>query len=286
MLRVPRSLFLFLIVLAFGILNANVSFAQTDLTAIQMTKSCSKCNLANQQLQMADFSRVSFREVIFDGANLQNANFNGSLILWSYFRNANLKAANFTQSRIGNDGRAQLWNNADMRGAIFSNATFGANDFLSASLSGANFANSEFNSYVAMGLLDGRTIQKLTFTKARVDFFTSRLLLTGRFKSANFDEFIGKIISFQKYNYSFKDYPILEMVETSFDKSMLKNSNFEDANLTASTFRNADLRGVNFRGADLTDVDLTGAKMDGADIFGAKLCNTTAPDGNIMFGGC
>ena len=63
----------------------------------------------------------------------------------------------------------------------------------------------------------------------------------------------------------------------------------------ASAFDPADLRklfGTNecvscdLRGADLSAANLEGANLGGAYMNGAILCNTTVPDGSVIYSGC
>ena len=59
---------------------------------------------------------------------------------------------------------------------------------------------------------------------------------------------------------------------------------------------NCDLKGADLRGADLKGAKLMGAKLSGANLDGAKLdyaimdgaifCNTTMPDGSVLYTGC
>ena len=47
-----------------------------------------------------------------------------------------------------------------------------------------------------------------------------------------------------------------------------------------------DLRGADLLAADLTATDLFGANLASANMNGAFLCNTTMPDGSMIFSGC
>mgnify|MGYP000692773318 CR=1 FL=1 len=48
----------------------------------------------------------------------------------------------------------------------------------------------------------------------------------------------------------------------------------------------ADLRGANLFGADLGGANLRDANLDFAYMNGAILCNTTMPDGSVIYSGC
>ena len=61
--------------------------------------------------------------------------------------------------------------------------------------------------------------------------------------------------------------------------------------LTGAYMLGADLKGANLRGANLEDADLGGAylmdvNLGYAYLNGAILCNTTMPDGSVIYSGC
>jgi uncharacterized protein YjbI with pentapeptide repeats len=76
----------------------------------------------------------------------------------------------------------------------------------------------------------------------------------------------------------------------------LRFANLRNASLNGADLRNANLRGANLRvanlsGADLNGADLRFANLNGADLKsanmkGAVLCNTTMPDGSVIYSGC
>ena len=49
---------------------------------------------------------------------------------------------------------------------------------------------------------------------------------------------------------------------------------------------NANLSNANLRFADLSGANLSGADLGLALINGAILCNTTMPDGSVLYSGC
>ena len=63
------------------------------------------------------------------------------------------------------------------------------------------------------------------------------------------------------------------------------------ADLTGADLRGADLGGANLEGTDLRGADLGGANLRDAMLNftymnGAILCNTTMPDGSVIYSGC
>ena len=68
-------------------------------------------------------------------------------------------------------------------------------------------------------------------------------------------------------------------------------SDLSEANLLGATIRGANLRGAELsssylRWADLSGADLREANLSGAELREAILCNTTVPDGSVIYSGC
>ena len=69
-----------------------------------------------------------------------------------------------------------------------------------------------------------------------------------------------------------------------------------NAYLTATNLAGANLAGANLKGAWLAGANLAGANLGGANLEGANLgyvymngailCNTTMPDGSVIYSGC
>ena len=67
-----------------------------------------------------------------------------------------------------------------------------------------------------------------------------------------------------------------ECVECDLSRASLRETSLRVANLSR-----ADLIGANLSGATLWEADLTKVIMNGA-----ILCNTTMPDGSVIYSGC
>lgn len=78
--------------------------------------------------------------------------------------------------------------------------------------------------------------------------------------------------------------------------TILYNASLRGADLSRADLSHADLTGANLRGTDLRYAILYKANLDGADLrkadlsyakmSGAKLCNTSMPDGSVIYSGC
>jgi len=66
----------------------------------------------------------------------------------------------------------------------------------------------------------------------------------------------------------------------------LRNTSLNSADLEGANLRGADLEGANLRGADLGAANLEGADLAFTQMNGAILCNTTMPDGSVIYSGC
>ena len=79
-------------------------------------------------------------------------------------------------------------------------------------------------------------------------------------------------------------------------KCDLRGAYLNGTDLSGAYLRGADLRGAYLSGANLDGANLEGAKLSGANLDGAKLdyaimdgaifCNTTMPDGSVLYTGC
>jgi hypothetical protein len=71
----------------------------------------------------------------------------------------------------------------------------------------------------------------------------------------------------------------------------LSRADISGANLLLTDLSRADLRGANLRESFMRGADLIGADLSGADLYlalmgGVILCNTTMPDGSVIYSGC
>ena len=66
----------------------------------------------------------------------------------------------------------------------------------------------------------------------------------------------------------------------------LSNAFLMDANLMGADLTRANLTEANLMDVDLRGADLRGAKLSYTIMKGAILCNTTMPDGSVIYSGC
>ena len=90
-----------------------------------------------------------------------------------------------------------------------------------------------------------------------------------------------------------ENYPKDKIDLSSADLSgiYLADINLVAADLSGSNLSYSILGGANLRGADLTNANLSAARLREADLTSAMmnsviLCNTTMPDGSVIYSGC
>lgn len=77
----------------------------------------------------------------------------------------------------------------------------------------------------------------------------------------------------------------------SLSDADLSDADLSGAILAGATFSYADLSGADLSRANLSDADLSGANLsdanlDYATMNGVILCNTTMPNGSVIYSGC
>ena len=76
------------------------------------------------------------------------------------------------------------------------------------------------------------------------------------------------------------------------DLQKLKDTgNCEECDLRGANLEGADLEGADLKDANLTEAELSGANLTGANLNYATMksaifCNTTMPDGSVIYSGC
>ena len=66
----------------------------------------------------------------------------------------------------------------------------------------------------------------------------------------------------------------------------LRDADLSGAYLSGANLRDAYLSGADLRDANLSGANLRDAKLNYARMKGAILCNTTMPDGSVIYSGC
>ena len=82
-----------------------------------------------------------------------------------------------------------------------------------------------------------------------------------------------------------------DLRNVNLEGAYLKDANLIDTNLEGANLRSANLEGANLFGANLEGTNLGGASLkdawlDGVYMNGATLCNTTMPNGLVIYSGC
>ena len=77
-----------------------------------------------------------------------------------------------------------------------------------------------------------------------------------------------------------------DCVDCDLKFANLRGANLKGANLEGSTLMSANLIRANLKGANLEGVNLYGANLSNARMKGVILCNTTMPDGSVIYSDC
>jgi uncharacterized protein YjbI with pentapeptide repeats len=260
----------------------HIAAAQDNIATLRLTQSCSNCDFNQQNFPFATFAGYEFNCVDFASSNLEEANFSGvDFIGW--FNDANLRGAIFTDALIGRSGTQNcpvefrqrrdnnlgVFNNADLRGAKFDRVDF------------------PFTIYFTAALIDGAIFSD---SIVRSGIYLNEVSARG----ANFSNFGGSVsaddANFMRSNFANSRITWnangTDFSSTIFDGSVMSRSNLTNSNFLGASFIGANLAESDLSGSDFTDADLTGAILTGVQFDGATLCNTTAPDGAILFTGC
>ena len=87
--------------------------------------------------------------------------------------------------------------------------------------------------------------------------------------------------------YAFDPDDLQKLLDTNeCRKCGLVDADLNDANLSNADLSGAYLWRANLWLANLSNADLSGANLYGAKLNGAILCNTTMPDGSVIYSGC
>jgi uncharacterized protein YjbI with pentapeptide repeats len=77
-----------------------------------------------------------------------------------------------------------------------------------------------------------------------------------------------------------------DLSEVYLEDIILSAANLSGTDLSGSILHGADLSVADLRGADLSGALLDEANLKRAIMNGAILCNTTMPDGSVIYSGC
>ena len=79
---------------------------------------------------------------------------------------------------------------------------------------------------------------------------------------------------------------ICDLTNANLFGANLFGTNLSDANLFGGDLSDANLVGANLSDSNLESANLESANLSGAIMQGAILCNTTMPDGSVIYSGC
>ena len=75
-------------------------------------------------------------------------------------------------------------------------------------------------------------------------------------------------------------------VKCDLTEADLQGAELEDASLYGANLSQATLENANLSNADLVEANLRNANLTYTRMYGAILCNTTMPNGSIIYSGC
>ena len=77
-----------------------------------------------------------------------------------------------------------------------------------------------------------------------------------------------------------------DLSAAGLSRTRLRSAKLKGADLRRANMSGADLFIADLSGADLSGANLSGANLNGTFMNGAILCNTTMPDGSVIYSGC
>jgi uncharacterized protein YjbI with pentapeptide repeats len=80
--------------------------------------------------------------------------------------------------------------------------------------------------------------------------------------------------------------PKVNLAGADLSKAKLTGAKLSEASLRSANLTSATLTNAYLAGAKLSGANLKGANLDYAIMDGAILCNTTMPDGSVIYRGC
>ncbi|MEA5616383.1 pentapeptide repeat-containing protein [Cronbergia sp. UHCC 0137] len=245
-------------------------------------------DLSNTQLGTKGFAQDLFFKlvleksdlsgVIFKGANLNQANFQGSRFRgvgedgrWDTYDDAiadlnqvELKQANFTDANLSR---------VSMNKSDLSRATLNRANLSNARLMGANLSSTQ----LVGSDLRGTILENASLTGADI----SDSQLTGaNLYAANLNRASAIGTQLSHANLTKTNWQGADLSESYLDHANLSNANLSVARLTGAVFRSAKLENANLRNADLSRADLRGANVAGADFQGAILSTAKQDPGD------
>ena len=192
-----------------AILSAT-AMAQTPVsTSVQMSGSCSKCDLSHR-----DMERMSLQGSNFSGSNFSHSNLSGGK-----FYKSNLAGASFNKAymmRVEGDG--VILHKSNLRDATLSEATLTNSDLSNADLRRADLTEGNFSGSSFQGsILKASDAMEANFQGAN---FVGAYLTHGNFTDANFSD--------------------ANLTNTSFGDAILDGCAFNNANLSGANLRDVN----------------------------------------------
>ncbi|MBD2386971.1 pentapeptide repeat-containing protein [Cylindrospermum sp. FACHB-282] len=213
--------------------------------------------------------KVDLSGVVFKGANLNQASFQGSRFRgvgedgrWDTYDDAiaNLSQAQMRQANLTDANLSRVL----MTGIDLSRATLNR-----ANLFNARLFDAKLNSTQLVGTdLRGAVLENASLTGADIS--------DAKLNEANlYAAHLGRVTAIATHlsnaNLTKTDWQGADLSEAYLDHANLSDANLSAARLTSAILRSANLENANLRNADLSRADLQGANVAGADFQGTIL---------------
>ncbi|WP_377476914.1 MAG: pentapeptide repeat-containing protein [Microcoleus anatoxicus] len=215
-------------------------------------------------LTEANLKGATLKKVNLCGANLQKSNLSSTHLQEADLIGAKLSSANLTKAKLEYAKLIQ----ANFHQAILSDANFTAANLTGANLSGANLTGANFSG----ANLTATNLNNANLTSANLN---SANLAGADLSQANLNSasLIGTNLTGVKLTgVSFAG---VDLMNVNLKVANLTGVSFVGANLKRANLRELDLRGVNLIGVSLVGVNLDLVNLSGQNLSGFNLCGTS-----------
>jgi len=245
--------------------------ARANLASVNLSgANLNHCNLAEAQLLSANLSAATLSHADLGESNLKWVDFMGALL-----EDANFDGAVLVQARLANVKAARAtFLGSDLSDAVMTSGDFSEADFQGAKLDRVKATEANFTD----AILEEATAEAANFDSAVMKQARSEGLFAkdARFGTVNAEDSFWERAELSGADFSFAtltraDFSEAILIGTEMDACTMRGARFDRANAHALKARKADLMEASFTSADLSFADMRGANLFGAELWRAKL---------------